>query len=115
VFSLTPLPISIIRVLAPASGYPIGRYVAAQIVGRLPRFYVLAWLGRTIDFPTWILGLMFVVLLVTFWFSGRSTRIDPANDEDDPDTEDDAEPEPGSEPGSGPVHPELLAAEHRQP
>lgn len=73
-FSLTPLPISIIRVLAPASGYPISRYVIAQIVGRIPRFYALAWLGQTVHFPGWILILMFVALLVTFWLSGRATE-----------------------------------------
>lgn len=72
-FSLTPLPISVIRVLAPASGYPIGRYIVAQIIGRIPRFYVLAWLGRVIGFPTWVLLAMFVVLLVVFWLSGRTT------------------------------------------
>jgi membrane protein YqaA with SNARE-associated domain len=71
VFSLTPLPISIIRVLAPASGYPIQRYALAQVVGRLPRFYILAWLGSTIDFPSWVLAMMFVALLLTFWLSGR--------------------------------------------
>ena len=31
-FSLTPLPISVVRILAPASGYPVSRYIAAQIV-----------------------------------------------------------------------------------
>lgn len=71
-FSLVPLlPISVIRVLAPASGYSIRRYVVAQIVGRLPRFYLLAWLGQTLEFPSWALGLMFVLLLVTFWLTGR--------------------------------------------
>ena len=54
-FSLTPLPIQVVRILAPASGYPIKRYIAAQALGRLPRFYALAWLGAAIRFPPWLL------------------------------------------------------------
>ena len=93
-FSLVPLlPISVIRVLAPASGYPIGRYVVAQIVGRIPRFYVLAWLGSTIQFPTWVLAVMFVALLLTFWLSGRSTEDDAGEGLDAADL---IEPEPGT-------------------
>ena len=71
-FALAPLPISIIRVLAPASGYPIGRYALAQIVGRLPRFYLLAWLGQAVQFPTWVLVAMFFTLFVTIWLTSRS-------------------------------------------
>lgn len=71
-FALTPLPISVVRILAPASGYPVWRYVAAQIVGRLPRFYVLAWLGAVIHFPAWTLVIMFAVMLGMVWISHRS-------------------------------------------
>lgn len=71
-FSLTPLPISVIRVLAPASKYPLPRYIVAQIVGRLPRFYALAYLGRTVKFPAWALVAMFALLVVVFWWSSRA-------------------------------------------
>jgi membrane protein YqaA with SNARE-associated domain len=80
-FALTPLPISIIRILAPASGYPIGRYLVAQAVGRLPRFFILAWLGSALHFPAWVLVLMFVALLATFWLTSRSPRVEPLTDE----------------------------------
>ena len=73
-FSFTPLPISVIRVLAPASNYPLGRYMVAQVIGRLPRFYALAWLGRTVKFPAWVLLAMFVVLMLVFWWSSRTPR-----------------------------------------
>lgn len=79
-FSLVPLPISVIRVLAPASGYPIGRYAVAQILGRMPRFYALAWLGQAVEFPTWLLIVMFVALFALFWYSGRSSEEDTTED-----------------------------------
>jgi uncharacterized membrane protein YdjX (TVP38/TMEM64 family) len=68
-FSLVPLPISVIRILAPASGYPISRYITAQILGRLPRFYALAWLGAAIDFPLWLLVSLFVATVGLFVLS----------------------------------------------
>lgn len=85
VFCFVPLlPLSIIRVLAPASGYPIGRYIAAQIVGRLPRFYLLAWLGRELQFPTWVLVTMFCVLAAALWLGSRSGADDELGVEPDP-------------------------------
>jgi len=88
-FSLTPLPISIVRILAPAVGFPVRRYMLAQIVGRFPRFYLLAWIGHTVPIPSWILVGMFVALLVSFYLSSRAIEED-----DDEDTS--LEPEPGT-------------------
>lgn len=62
-FALVPMPVYVIRVLAPASGYPLGRYVVAQSVGRFPRFLALAWIGHEIQVPTWILVAIFAVLV----------------------------------------------------
>lgn len=64
-FSATPLPIYVVRVLAPASGYPLRRYIAALMVGRFPRFYLFAWLGYLYPIPTWVLVVMFVVLIAS--------------------------------------------------
>ena len=70
-FSFTPLPISIIRILAPASEYPVRRYVVAQIVGRLPRFYILAWIGHVLVIPSWMLLFMTGGLLLSVVMSAR--------------------------------------------
>lgn len=45
VFAWSPLPDWMIRVIAPAAGYPIRRYLLAMGLGRLPRFWVLAAVG----------------------------------------------------------------------
>jgi membrane protein YqaA with SNARE-associated domain len=74
--SLVPLlPISIVRALAPAAGYPLRRYVVAQIVGRLPRFYALAWLGNAIAIPWWALA---IVTAVTLAVAIAGSRTPPA-------------------------------------
>jgi membrane protein YqaA with SNARE-associated domain len=73
-FSFTPLPISVIRILAPASGYPITRYIAAQVVGRLPRFYALAWLGSAILIPGWALLALLCASVLLLYASSRSRR-----------------------------------------
>jgi membrane protein YqaA with SNARE-associated domain len=79
IFSLVPvLPLSPIRILAPASGYPVWRYIGAQIVGRVPRFYALAWIGATVQLPTWALLSIFGMLLLSLAWGGRSARKDEA-------------------------------------
>lgn len=77
-FSFTPLPISVVRILAPASEYPIGRYIAAQIVGRFPRFFLLALIGRAVMIPTWVLVAMFAALAFGVFLSVRGR---PADDD----------------------------------
>jgi membrane protein YqaA with SNARE-associated domain len=74
-FSFLPLPIAVVRVLAPASGYPLPRYILAQIVGRMPRFYALAWLGKTVRLPIWGLAAMFIAMAVLFWWNSRKPPI----------------------------------------
>jgi len=73
VFSLVPLPVTVVRVLAPVAGYPIGRYIAAQIVGRFPRFLILAMIGHAIQIPTWLLVALTLVLIVALYLAGRDT------------------------------------------
>jgi membrane protein YqaA with SNARE-associated domain len=77
-FSMVPLPVAVVRVLAPAAGYPVGRYVAAQIVGRFPRFYVLALIGHAIAIPTWILVVATIGLTAVLVLAGRRDPDDAA-------------------------------------
>jgi len=86
-FSLVPvLPISVIRALAPASGYPLKRYIAAQIVGRFPRFLMLAWIGQAIMIPTWILVVASIGLVVLMYATSSPKIVD--DDEEDEGAED---------------------------
>ena len=62
-FAISPLPFYVIRVLAPSAGYPIWRYVSACVVGRIPRYYLLALGGAWVPVPLRYLILMMVGLI----------------------------------------------------
>ena len=70
-FSFLPLPIAVIRVLAPATDFPIRRYMLAQVIGRFPRFYLLAWIGHALPIPTWLILALTAVMLASMFF-GRT-------------------------------------------
>lgn len=43
--SWSPIPYWIVSVLAPLAGYPVGRFLFATLLGRFPRFLLIAALG----------------------------------------------------------------------
>ena len=45
-FAFSPIPFYPIRIAAPLYNYPASRYVVAVLVGRVPRYYLLAWGGE---------------------------------------------------------------------
>jgi membrane protein YqaA with SNARE-associated domain len=103
-FAATPLPIYVVRVLAPASGYPVARYVTALMVGRLPRFYAVAWFGHTFPLPTWFLATLFAVMVSGLYLGSKVTGnaglddTDLAEDGEEipvPDLTDPEQPKPG--------------------
>ena len=55
VFAFTPLPFWVARLLAILYRYPLGRFLTATAVGRLPRLYLYAWLGELLKVPTVLL------------------------------------------------------------
>jgi membrane protein YqaA with SNARE-associated domain len=59
-FAFTPLPFWAGRALAILYRYPLRRFMAATLVGRLPRFLAYAWFGGMVHVPTaLLLGLIF--------------------------------------------------------
>jgi ribonucleoside-triphosphate reductase len=73
-FSLLPLPIMAVRLLAPASGYPAERYALAVFLGRMPRFYAVAVLGRAIALPVWAIAALFGAMVGGAYVAGRLAR-----------------------------------------
>ncbi len=65
VFAFAPLPFFPIRILALSSDYPLLRYVSASVVGRMPRYYLLAIGGAWLTIPLMylLLGGLFVGLI----------------------------------------------------
>jgi len=61
---LTPLPFFPFKAMAFAEHYPLGRYLSAIAVGRFPRYVLLAWLGVLVAIPTWVLVVLFAVMVL---------------------------------------------------
>jgi membrane protein YqaA with SNARE-associated domain len=77
VFAFTPLPFFPVRVLALSSNYPLLHYVSANVVGRAPRYYLLAVAGAWLTIPLMYMILMgFIMALIPtlfgFFWSRRS-------------------------------------------
>lgn len=53
--AFTPVPFFPFKFLAFSIQYPMWKWVTALVVGRFPRYYLLALLGATFPVPNWIL------------------------------------------------------------
>ncbi|RMI25503.1 MAG: hypothetical protein D6681_01430 [Calditrichaeota bacterium] len=62
--SYTPIPFYPFKFLSIADGYPLWKYQAALLLGRMPRYYLLAMVGYAVQPPVWVLIVLGVLLLV---------------------------------------------------
>ena len=72
--AITPVPFYPFRIIAPASEYSLKKYLLALIVGRTPRFYILAYLGYSLPLPNEIIIVLFILLFavsVLYWFKRK--------------------------------------------
>ena len=60
------VPFYIFRILSPASGYPLHRYVAAVFLGRFPRYLLFVMIGNLLNLTNLVLagGAVFFICLV---------------------------------------------------
>ena len=75
----TPIPFFPFKVLAFASRYPLPKYIGALVVGRFPRYFVLALIGYYFHIPGWMLVTVFVIIILTL-LPGLSRVIKKAAD-----------------------------------
>jgi membrane protein YqaA with SNARE-associated domain len=61
VFAFTPVPFWAARILAILYRYPLWRFMAATLIGRVPRWYCYALFGQLVRVPVWILVAVIVV------------------------------------------------------
>jgi membrane protein YqaA with SNARE-associated domain len=76
-FAFTPIPFDPVRVLAPASDYHFGKYVTANVTGRVFFYYLLAaggaWLPVSSTYLIMIgVCIAFIPLLGFLWASRRA-------------------------------------------
>ncbi len=72
--ALSPVPFYPVRILSVASGYPMWKYTAAVVLGRIPRYYFLALFGALLKVPNWIIGIFFLSLVSGELFRQISKR-----------------------------------------
>ncbi len=60
----TPLPDAPLKLVAAVVGYPIWRYVIAVMLGAIPYYYALAWIGHEFELPPWVLGAIVGVVVL---------------------------------------------------
>jgi uncharacterized membrane protein YdjX (TVP38/TMEM64 family) len=60
----TPLPDAPIKLVVAAGGYPLPRYALALFLGALPYYFLLAWLGRVVKIPTWVIVTAVAVIAI---------------------------------------------------
>ena len=73
----TPLPDGPIKLVAAAGRYPLPRYFLALLLGGIPYFSLLAWLGHEFPIPPWVILLIVVGVAVVFLFERWRKRVRP--------------------------------------
>jgi len=68
VAGLTPIPFYPFKFLVCASKYPLWRFVAAVIVGRFPRYYLLAKVGQFFQIPDWLIVSCFLSIFMLVYY-----------------------------------------------
>lgn len=69
IVAYSPIPLVPFKLLSISVSYPIARYAAAMAIGRGVRYYMLAWLGRILLIPNWLL--LAAAILLALAFLGR--------------------------------------------
>jgi len=88
VFAFTPLPFFVVRALAILHHYSVRWFMAATVLGRMPRIFLYAWFGGLVRVPTWILVTIVVGATATV-VASRLVRGEPLLAETSP-----SDPEP---------------------
>lgn len=75
----TPIPDAPIKLVAAAGRYPLPRYFLAVLLGGIPYFALLSWLGHEFPIPPWVLLVVVIAVGLLFVFErwrtrGRATR-----------------------------------------
>jgi len=70
--AVSPVPFYPARILSITSDYPQIKYILAVLAGRLPRYYILAYFGKILNIPNWlIIGFFAAIIILTLyktWF-----------------------------------------------
>lgn len=71
----TPLPDAPIKLVVAAGRYPLAPYFLAVLLGGIPYFALLAWLGHEFPVPPWVLLLLVLAVALVFLFERWRKRV----------------------------------------
>jgi len=63
---MSPLPAQVFKFLSLAIDYPMHKYIGGLILGRTPKYFMLAWVGFKLQPPAWLLAMLALGMLVPF-------------------------------------------------
>ena len=66
--AFTPIPFYPFRFLVVLARYPLVKYILALSLSRIPRFFILALVGRALQIPNCLLIALFIVLIASMNF-----------------------------------------------
>ena len=76
VFAFAPLPYDLVRVLAPSTNYPLGKYVTANVTGRVFLYYLLALGGAWLPIPlTYLIPIVLFITLMPLLYIPLAQRL----------------------------------------
>jgi len=76
VTGFTPIPFFPFKFLAFSVHYPLWKYLGALLVGRFPRYVLLAWFGSLFDIPTWVLFAFFGAVIAIYAIKAIPKAVD---------------------------------------
>lgn len=62
----TPLPDAPLKLVAASVGYPVPLYFLAVLLGAIPYYWALAWVGHQFRLPVWLIGAIAAVFVLAF-------------------------------------------------
>lgn len=62
----TPLPDAPVKLVAAVAGYPLALYFLAVLLGAIPYYWALAWVGHRFRLPLWVIGAVAGVMVLAF-------------------------------------------------
>ncbi|MFQ6002387.1 MAG: VTT domain-containing protein [Candidatus Zixiibacteriota bacterium] len=60
----TPVPFHPVKFMAIATAYPLQKYLLALFVGRTPRYYLVALVGKGLQISNWVILLIFLIFIL---------------------------------------------------
>jgi membrane protein YqaA with SNARE-associated domain len=63
-----PVPFYPFKFIALSSKYSMSKFLAAVTIGRIPRYYLLGLLGKSLQIPSWVLISLFFIMLAAIYY-----------------------------------------------